>query len=104
MVSIAMGYASGQTSVTTCELQKNASNYLNTLIEVHSMIISGSGHFAFIHGEHCKFLFAFGDDYRTLGDQFPATNNAQWKRMRQILTAQNVQTTSESSKRRSKEL
>ena len=86
MLSIAMGYASGQSSVTTCELQENATNYLNALVEVRSMIILDSGHFAFIHGERCKFLFAFGDDYQTFGNQFPATKNAQWKRMRQILS------------------
>jgi hypothetical protein len=46
----------------------------NQVIEIHE------------HGERCKFLFAFGDDYQTFGNRFPATKNAQWKRMRQILS------------------
>ena len=32
MLSIPVVYAGGQTSVTTCELQENAANYLNALI------------------------------------------------------------------------
>ncbi len=84
--SLAIGYASGQTSVTTCELQENASNYLNARVDVRSMIIAGSGHFAFIHGEHCQFRIATGDDYQQFGKQYPATKNAQWKRMEQALS------------------
>ena len=105
MLSIAMGYANGQTSVTTCELQENATNYLNALVEVRSMIVSDSGHFAFIHGERCKFPIALGDDYQTFGKQFPATKNAQWKRMRQILNstecADNVRTQASASQHKS---
>ena len=86
MLSIAKGYAGGQISVTTCELQENATHYLNVQVEARSMIILGSGHFAFIHGERCKFPVAFGDDYQTFGNQFPARKNARWKRMRQILS------------------
>jgi hypothetical protein len=86
MLTISVGLAAGQTSVTTCELQENAANYLNAVVEVRSMIIVGSGHAAFIRGENCKFLFAFGDDYQTFGSQFPARKDVQWKKMRQTLS------------------
>jgi len=85
MLTVSVGYAGGQTPVTTCELQRNAANYLNAVVEVRSMIVVGNGHAAFIHGENCKFPFAFGDDYQTFGNQFQAKKDVQWKKMRQTL-------------------
>ncbi|SRR5229473_5010259 len=86
LLAVASGYARESAQVTTCILQEKADTFLNTVVEVRATIIEGSGHSAFIHDGQCKFLVALGADYQTFGKRFPAKQNAEWKRMQQVLS------------------
>jgi hypothetical protein len=69
--------------VTICSLGEDGAKLLNSSVEFQTTIVLGSGYPLLREGD-CVFGFAFGDDYQTFGDRFPARQNAQWRLMRKI--------------------
>lgn len=69
--------------VTICSLEDSGPTLLNSTVEFQTIIVLGSEYPLLREGD-CTFRFAFGDDYQTYGDRFPAKRNAQWRLMRKI--------------------
>ncbi len=69
--------------VSLCSIQQTPQSYLHTIVEVRASIFIGGA--SQLEEGKCSFLFAFGDDYQTLGRRFRVKHNRQWAQMQKLL-------------------
>ncbi len=73
----------GTRDASLCSIQKNPGSFLHAHVEVRASIFIGAR--SQLEDGKCSFLFAFGDDYQTLGHRFHVKHNAQWALMWKLL-------------------
>jgi hypothetical protein len=69
--------------VSVCSIQNNPESFLHAHVEVHASIFIGAR--SQLEDGKCSFLFAFGDDYQTLGHRFRVKHDAHWALMWKLL-------------------
>lgn len=70
--------------VSLCSIQQNPESFLHAHVEVRATIFIGAR--SQLEDGKCLFLFAFGDDYQTLGHGFRVKHDAQWALMSKLLS------------------
>lgn len=85
IVSASCAMCAGQNDkhLSLCPIQQSPQSYLHRTVEVQASIFIGGA--SQLEEGKCSFLFAFGDDYQTLGRRFRVKHDAQWVRMQKLL-------------------
>jgi len=74
----------GTQRVSLCSIQRDPESFLHAHVEVRASIFIGAR--SQLEDGKCLFLFAFGDDYQTLGRGFRVRHDAQWALMSKLLS------------------
>ena len=78
-VSYAMCAEQDAKRVSLCSIQSNPESFLHAHVEVRASIFIGAR--GQLEDGKCSFLFAFGDDYQTLGRRSDVKHDHQWALM-----------------------